>query len=174
MSNYKYYDCRKETVAGCETMVTCSGFSAEKGYEIYLRDATKNAEKMWSHILDVGAKHNIKVIAPGHHRRIEGGFLSYNQDLDWEVNPFQCGLGWQVDLKREDDFIGKKALKKIKEENKVTHKLAGLLINQHGNSRPIEWYNADFYHVFAEVEGKQELVGYVTSAWFSPTQGCNI
>lgn len=174
MSKYKYYDCRKELVAGCDTMVTCSGFSAEKGYEIYLRDATKNAEKMWNHILEVGKKHNIKVIAPGHHRRIEGGFMSYNQDIDWEVSPYQCGLGWQVDLKRTDDFIGKKALKKIHEEGLTTHKLAGLVINANGNSRGIEWYNADFYHVFAEINGKQELVGYVTSAWYSPTQKCNI
>merc|ERR1712079_535477 len=76
-----------------------------------LRGATKNAEKMWNHILDVGEKHNLKVIAPGHHRRIEAGLMSYNQDIDWEVTPYECGLGWQVDLKREDDFIGKKALK---------------------------------------------------------------
>merc|ERR1719203_1080994 len=129
-------------IAGAPCMVTASGFSTELGYEIYLRDATVNAEKMWNHILEVGEKHNLKVIAPGHHRRIEAGLMSYMQDIDWEVNPYQCGLGWQVDLKRTDDFIGKKALKKIKEENLTTHKLAGLLINADGNSRPIEWYNA--------------------------------
>jgi len=99
------------------------------------------------------------------------GLMSYNQDIDWEVNPYECGLGWQVDLKREDDFVGKKALKSIKAKG-VTHKLAGLKINAGGNSRPIEWYNADFYHVFDM--SSRELIGYVTSAWYSPTQGCNI
>jgi len=74
-------------------------------------------------------------------------------------------------LKRKDDFVGKKALAKIKADG-VTHKLAGLLINAAGNSRGIEWYNSDFYHVF-DME-KNELIGYVTSAWYSPTQGCNI
>jgi len=171
MSKMKYYDCIPAKVNGCDVMVTASGFSTELGYEVYLRDATKNAEKMWNHILDVGEKHNLKVIAPGHHRRIEAGLMSYMQDIDWEVNPYECGLGWQVDLKREDDFVGKKALAKIK-ENGVSHKLAGLKINAGGNSRPIEWYNSDFYHVF-DTE-KNELIGYVSSAWYSPTQGCNI
>merc|ERR1712048_1506216 len=71
----------------------------------------------------------------------------------------------------EDDFVGKKALAKIKKEG-VTHKLAGLKINADGNSRGIEWYNSDFYHVF-DLETK-DLIGYVSSAWYSPTQECNI
>ena len=36
--------------------------------------------------------------------------------------------------------------------------------------KPIDWYPSDFYHVH---DGK-ELVGYVTSAWFSPSQNTNI
>jgi len=171
MSKMKYYDCIPAKVNGCDVMVTASGFSTELGYEIYLRDSVVNAEKMWNHILDVGEKHNLKVIAPGHHRRIEAGLMSYMQDIDWEVNPYECGLGWQVDLKRTDNFVGKDALAKIKKEG-VTHKLAGLRINADGNSKGIEWYNSDFYHVFDM--STMELVGYVTSAWFSPTQGCNI
>merc|ERR1712087_870614 len=171
VTKMKYYDMIHAEIAGCPVVISASGFSTELGYEIYLHDATKNAEKMWYTMLDAGEKHHLKVIAPGHHRRIEAGIMSYNQDIDWEINPYECGLGWQVDLKREDDFIGKAALKKIKEAG-VSHKLAGLRINAEGNSRPIEWYNSDFYHVF-DTDTK-ELIGYVTSAWFSPTQGCNI
>lgn len=167
MSQMKYYDCVPVKVNGCDAVVTASGFSTELGYEIYLRDATVNAEKMWSHMLECGTKHHLKVIAPGHHRRIEAGLMSYNQDIDWEVNPYECGMGWQVDLKRDDDFIGKKALAKVNSEG-ATHKLAGLRMG----GKPIEWYNSDFYHVFDKE--KKELVGYVTSAWYSPTQGCNI
>jgi len=165
VNTMKFYDCCWEKINGVDCVVSASGFSAELGYEIYLVDATKNAEKMWNHILEKGQKHNLKVIAPGHHRRIEAGMLSYGADIDIEVNPFECGQGWQVDLKK-DDFIGKKALAKIKAEG-VTHKLAGLRI--HGG-KPIEWYNCDFYHVFSG----DELVGYVTSAWYSPEQECNI
>jgi len=170
-STMKYYDClpmKMPTVDGNEldVMVTASGFSTELGYEIYLRGATRHAESMWNTMLEKGKPHNLKVIAPGHHRRIEAGLMSYGQDIDIEVNPYECGLGWQVDLKREDDFIGKKALAQVKAAG-VTHKLAGLKM---GGS-PIEWYNADFYHVFNK---ETELIGYVSSAWYSATQQCNI
>jgi len=160
----KYYDMIHAEVQGCPVVISASGFSTELGYEIYLQDATKNAEKMWYAMLDAGLKHNLKVIAPGHHRRIEAGLLSYGQDIDIETNPYECGQGWQCDLTK-DAFIGKDALAKIKATG-VTHKLAGLLMG----GLPIEWYAADFYHVFSN----GQLVGYVSSAWFSPTQNSNI
>lgn len=65
----------------------------------------------------------------------------------------------------KDAFIGKDALAKIK-TNGVTHKLAGLKMG----GDPITWYASDFYQVLSA----GELVGYVTSAWYSPTQGSNI
>jgi aminomethyltransferase len=170
IAKLKYYECAwgKLNVGGAEleVCVSSSGFSGEMGYEIYLMNATRDADLLWNHILEKGEKYNLKVPAVAMHSRIEGGMLSYGQDIDLEVNPFECGQGWQVDLKK-DDFVGKKALAKIKAEG-VTHKLAGLLI--HGG-KPIEWYNADFYHVLNEEE---ELIGYVTSAWYSPGQGKNI
>jgi glycine cleavage system aminomethyltransferase T len=119
---------------------------------------------MWNAVLAAGEAHNLRVIAPGHHRRIEAGILSYGQDMDVETNPYECGLGWQVDLSKEE-FIGKAALQKIKDEG-VTHKLAGLRMG----GKDITWYPADFYHVFSD----GELVGFVTSAWFSPEQEANI
>merc|ERR1711920_384093 len=160
----KYYDLLHAQKDDWKCVISASGFSTELGYEIYLHDATKNAEKMWSTMLEAGKKHNLKVIAPGHHRRIEAGLLSYGQDIDIEVNPFECGQGWQVDLTK-DAFVGKDALAKVKKQG-VTHKLAGLRMG----GDPIEWYAADFYHVFSD----GELVGYVTSAWYSPTQQSNI
>jgi len=164
VTKMKYYDMIHAEIAGCPCVISASGFSTELGYEIYLCDATKNAEKMWNTMLDAGLKHNLKVIAPGHHRRIEAGILSYGQDIDIEVNPYECGQGWQVDLTK-DDFIGKKSLAQIKEQG-VSHKLAGLKMG----GLPITWYAADFYHVLS----KGELVGYVTSAWYSPSQQSNI
>ena len=159
-----YYGLMWAEVGGCNVIVSRTGFSTEAGFEIYLFDATRNAEKMWNAVLEAGEAHHLRVIAPGHHRRIEAGILSYGQDMDIEVNPYECGLGWQVDLSK-DDFIGKAALQEIHSQG-VTHKLAGLRMG----GDPITWYPADFYPVF--VDG--ELIGYVTSAWFSPEQESNI
>ena len=159
-----YYGLMWAAVGGCKVLISRTGFSGEAGFEIYLFDATKNAEKMWNAVLAAGEAHNLRVIAPGHHRRIEAGILSHGQDMDVETNPYECGLGWGVDLSK-DDFIGKAALQKIHDEG-VSHKLAGLRIG----GQPITWYPADFYHVFSN----GDLVGYVTSAWFSPMQESNI
>ena len=159
-----YYGLMWAEVGGCKVVISRTGFSAEAGFEIYLFDAIRNAEKMWNAVLAAGEAHNLRVIAPGHHRRIEAGILSYGQDMDVETNPYECGLGWMVDLSKRD-FIGKAALQKIHEEG-VSHKLAGLRMG----GEPITWYPADFYHVFSD----GELVGYVTSAWFSPVQESNI
>lgn len=159
-----YYGLMWAEVGGCKVVISRTGFSAEAGFEIYLFDAIRNAEKMWNAVLAAGEAHNLHVIAPGHHRRIEAGILSYGQDMDVETNPYECGLGWMVDLSKHD-FIGKAALQKIHQEG-VSHKLAGLRMG----GKPITWYPADFYHVFAD----GELVGYVTSAWFSPVQASNI
>lgn len=159
-----YYGVMRGQVGGREVLVSRTGFSAEAGYEIYLFDATKHAEDMWNAVLAAGEEFNLRVIAPGHHRRIEAGILSWGQDMDQEVNPFEVGLSWQVDLSK-DAFIGKEALAKIKAEG-ATHKLCGLRMG----GEPITWYPSDFYHVF---DGKG-LAGYVTSAWYSPAQQSNI
>ena len=160
-----YYGLLKGEVGGCPVIVSCTGFSAEKGYEIYLYDATVNAEKMWNAILAAGEEFNLRVIAPGHHRRIEAGILSWGQDMDQEVNPFEVGLGWQVDFSKER-FIGKAALEQLRD--RVTHKLCGVRMG----GKDITWYPSDYYHVLDADGGK--LVGYITSAWYSPTQESNI
>ena len=88
------------------------------------------------------------------------------QDMDIEDNPYEVRLGWQVDLEK-DDFIGKDALAKIKEKG-VDQRLVGLRLG----GEPIIWYNEDFYLVKDNDTG--ENTGYVTSAFWSPTQESNI
>ena len=100
-------------------------------------------------------------------RRLEAGILSYGQDLDIENNPYEVRLGWQVDLDKKADFIGKQALAKIKQEG-VSQRLVGLRMG----GEPITWYNEDFYLVKDKDSGDD--VGYVTSAFWSPNQGSNI
>src|SRR5690625_4288595 len=136
-----YYGLLESTINGCDVIISRTGFSGEEGYEIYLYDASVNAERLWNHLLEAGKPHNLGVIAPGHIRRIEAGILSYGQDMDIETNPYQVGLGWQVDLNKTE-FVGKEALARIKSEG-VSSKLAGLKFG----GKQIDWYPADFYHV---------------------------
>jgi glycine cleavage system aminomethyltransferase T len=161
-----YYGLMESELKRCKVVVSQTGFSTEKGYEIFLFDATENAETLWHAVLEAGEEFNLKVIAPGHIRRIEAGILSYGQDMDIETNPYQVGLDWQVDLDKEA-FVGKEALQRIVAEG-VSHKLAGIRMG----GEVIDWYPADFYLVYDEAG--EQAVGYITSAFYSPTQGCNI
>ena len=92
------------------SIISQTGFTGEKGYEIYLRDATLHAEDMWNAVLEAGKPHQLKVIAPAHHRRVAAGILSWGQDMDAETLPFQVNLGYQVPRKKEADYVGKAAL----------------------------------------------------------------
>ncbi len=162
-----YYGLLREELNGHPVTISRTGFSAEVGFEIYLHDATLHADDVWPHILENGEEFNLGVIAPSHIRRLEAGILSYGQDMDIETNPFEVRLGWQVDLDKKGDFIGKDALRKIKAEG-VNQRLAGLQLG----GEPITWYNEDFYLV-KDSESCDD-VGYVTSAFWSPNLGSNI
>ena len=161
-----YYHLIHDTLNGHAVTISRTGFSAEVGFEIYLHDAMLRADDVWPYILEQGEEFNLRVIAPSHIRRLEAGILSYGQDMDIENNPFEVRLGWQVDLTKRD-FIGKEALAKIKEDG-VQQRLVGLKVG----GEPIVWYNEDFYLV-KDVDSGDD-VGYVTSAFWSPTLESNI
>ena len=160
-----YYGLMHAKLGRLNVVISRTGFSGEVGYEIYLRDATRHADEMWRAVKKAGEPFNLKVIAPSHIRRLEAGILSYGQDMDIETNPFEVGLGWQVDFTK-DEFIGKAALQDIKKKG-VKQKLVGLTM---GGS-PITWYNEDFWYVTSR-SGQE--VGYITSAFWSPTHNTNI
>ena len=162
-----YYGLVHDELNGRKVTISRTGFSAEVGFEIYLHDATLHADDVWPYILEQGREFNLRVIAPSHIRRLEAGILSYGQDMDIENNPYEVRLGWQVDLDKKSDFIGKDALREIK-QNGVQQRLVGLKLG----GEPITWYNEDFYLVKDRENGDD--VGYVTSAFWSPSNGSNI
>jgi aminomethyltransferase len=165
----KYYKLWQTQIDGMGVVISRTGFSGEVGYEVYLRNATYDADRLWETLLEAGEEFNIKVIAPGHIRRIEAGIQSYRQDMDIETNPFEVRLGWQVELDRKpDDYVGKEALARISEQG-VKRTQVGLLID---TESPITWYNADFWLVYNQNHDKQ--IGYITSAFYSPKMGQNI
>jgi glycine cleavage system aminomethyltransferase T len=98
-----YYGLLEAEIGGSSVLISQSGFTGEKGYEIYVRDALKNSEIIWYAVLAAGKKHGLEVIAPAHHRRIAAGILSWGQDMDFETSPFQVNLGYQVPRNKEAD-----------------------------------------------------------------------
>jgi glycine cleavage system aminomethyltransferase T len=160
-------------VSGRDVIVSQTGFTGEKGYEIYLKDATLHAEELWYTVLSVGEKHKLRVIAPAHHRRIAAGILSWGQDFDQETLPFQCNLAYQVPRNKEADYIGKERLEQARAEIEAGNPPFALTMVglEFGGSAVTDYAN-DFWLISSEPGGK--AVGYVTSPWFSPELNTNI
>ncbi len=160
----RYYWLREVELDGIPLIVSRTGWSSELGYEIYLRDGSYG-DALWERIMAVGMPFGLK---PGHTssiRRIEGGMLSYHADADINTNPFELGLDRLVNLDIEVDFIGKEALRRIKETG-VSRKQIGLIID----GEPLQGPNTSYWPI--KVNG--EDVGKVTSAVYSPRLGQNI
>lgn len=162
-----YYGLWQTTLKGMDIVISRTGFSAEVGYEVYLRNATENADLLWDTLIEAGEEFNIRVIAPGHIRRIEAGILSYGQDMDMETNPYEVGLDRLVHLDK-GDFVGRDALTRIWARG-VSRKLVGIIMGGHH----IRWYNSDFWLVYP-AERQDAPIGYVTSAFYSPKLDSNI
>jgi aminomethyltransferase len=167
-----YYGLMEAKVGGRDCIISQTGFTGEKGYEIYLKNATLYADDMWNAVLEAGKKHNLRVIAPAHHRRIAAGILSWGQDLDAETYPFQCNLGYQVPRKKTADYIGKEALELMRAKMESGDKpYANQLVGFKLGGKPIEEYAPDFWLIS---EDGSTPVGYLTSPWYSPELGTNI
>ncbi len=164
ITELRYYWLREYELDGIPLIVSRTGWSSELGYELYLLDGSKGDE-LWEKIMAAGAPFGLQ---PGHTstiRRIEGGMLSYHADMDINTNPYELGLDRLVELDMEADFIGKAALKRIRETG-VSRKQVGLVIDGPALAGP----NSRFWAL--EKDGKQ--VGKVTSAVFSPRLEQNI
>ena len=177
--NMPFYGLAEAKVGGRSVVISQSGFSGEAGFEIYLRESTLYAEDMWNAVLEAGKKHNLMVIAPAHHRRIQAGILSWGQDMDNQHNPFQCNLGYQVSLsgkgewKKTSDYVGKQALEKMKAEIKAGKKPYKLqLVGLELGGKPIDDYAPDFW-LISNADGG-DPVGFITSPWWHPEKKTNI
>ncbi|MGB5936678.1 MAG: glycine cleavage T C-terminal barrel domain-containing protein, partial [Ornithinimicrobium sp.] len=160
-------------INGCDVIVSQTGFSGEKGYEIYLYDATLHAEKMWNAVLEAGKAHQLMVVAPAHHRRIAAGILSWGQDIDVETLPFQTNLAYQVPRAKEAHYIGKQALEAAREAIEAGNPpFSMVMVGLKLGGQPITDYAPDFWLISKTSAG--EPVGYVTSPWWSPELETNI
>ena len=56
-----YYGIIHDTLNGHDVTISRTGFSAEVGFEIYLRDAMLYADDVWPHILEQGEEFNLRV-----------------------------------------------------------------------------------------------------------------
>lgn len=160
----KYYWHRELELDGIPLLVSRTGWSSELGYEIYLRDSAYG-DALWERIMVAGMAFGLK---PGHTssiRRIEGGMMSYHADADIKTNPYELGLDRLVNFDIEADFIGKAALRRIRDQG-VSRIQVGVIID----GAPMKGPNTTFWAITRD--GTE--IGKVTSAVYSPRLERNI
>ncbi len=163
-ADLKYYRFMEYDWNGTTLVISRTGWSSELGYEIFLTDGSKGDE-LWDMLMNVGGPMGLY---PGHTssiRRIEGGMLSYQADVNLDNNPYEIGMDRLVDLDMDADFVSKAALKRIKAEG-VSQRQVGIVID----GPALVGSNDEKWPVL--VDGAH--VGMVTSAIHSPRLDQNI
>ncbi len=141
---------------GQEVLISRSGYTAEDGFEIYLRP--QSASELWDTILEIGSEFNLTACGLGARDilRIEAGYPLYGYEIDDKMDPLTAGLSWAVKFNKE--FMGKSALLKLKEA-KIKNKRVGFLMLK----RAVARYGYKIYY-------QDKPIGSVTSGTFSPNK----
>jgi glycine cleavage system T protein (aminomethyltransferase) len=116
---FPYYTFREDVeIAGIPVFMTRLGYTAELGYELWV-DAGRALE-LWDAVVEAGEPQGMRIIGMVALDlfRIEGGFIIGGVEYDPTVSPYECGLGWSVDLDK-GDFQGKEALARDKESTQL-------------------------------------------------------
>jgi aminomethyltransferase len=151
-----YYHGRESEIIGHAGIISRTGYTGEDGCELIVpADAALElweklyaaAEKVGGTAAGLGARDTL---------RLEAGMPLYGHELNDEIDPFQAGLAFAVNLK-DRSFPGRDALLKLRDATSRPFRAGWLLA---GKRVPREGY--------AVLSGGKS-VGHVTSGTFSPT-----
>ena len=146
-----------------QLVVARSGYSKQGGFEIYLDDSRLGTE-LWDTLWTAGQGLDVAPGCPNLIERIEGGLLSYGNEMTRNNNPLEINLDRFCTLDGRIDYIGRSALEKIS-RNGPTQRIRGLLFDG-GPCPPC----GSPWPVYAS----GSPVGYVTSAIWSPRLERNV
>ena len=157
VEDMEYYTFKKMKVAGCDAILSITGYTGSGGCEIYA--ANEDGDKLWKALWEAGGEYGLKNIGLGARDtlRLEKGFCLYGNDIDDTTSPIEGGLGWITKFAEGKDFIDRALMEKQKAEG-VTRKLVGFRMIDRGIPR-------HGYKIAAAGGGE---IGHVTSGTMSP------
>jgi dimethylsulfoniopropionate demethylase len=148
---------------GTRQLIARSGYSRQGGFEIYLEGAHLGGD-LWDMVWEAGQQYNLAPGCPNLIERIEGGLLSYGNEMTRENNPLEIGLEKYCSLDGTVDYIGREALENIAKKG-PDHKIYGVLFDTPSCptcSKP--WL----------IKRDDVELGQITSGIYSPRLGKNI
>ena len=136
VSVLKNYKCMQTTVDGMDVVVSRTGWSSGEGFEIYPL-SSDYCVPIWEKLERLGEKYNLRVVGAVMHRAIERGVTDIGYYMNSEMNALEDLSNKFVHLDSDNDFIGKEALLKIR-DNGVQRKGVGLLFES--DVPRMEWF----------------------------------
>jgi aminomethyltransferase len=145
--------------AGCDAVISATGYTGERGYEVYL--PAERVRAAWESIMASGARHGVKAVGLGARDslRLEAAMPLYGHELSDDTTPLDAGLGKFVDFTKPG-FVGRDALLAIREQGGPARRLACVEMVERG---PVPRQGCALHAPGGEA------VGAVTSGIMSPT-----
>lgn len=144
-------------VAGIDCLISRTGYTGEDGFELFC--AWNKTKPLWEAIMNqkvppcgLGARDTL---------RLEASLPLSGSDMNLTTTPFEGGFGWVVKIDKASDFVGKEALKRLKDNPRkklVCFEMVGRGIPRHE----------------MEIAKDGKIIGVVTSGAYGPTVLKNI
>ncbi|MDP5216451.1 dimethylsulfoniopropionate demethylase [Ruegeria sp. 2205SS24-7] len=103
---------------GRDLAVARSGYSKQGGFEIYV-EGGEIGMPLWNALFAAGEDLQVRAGCPNLIERIEGGLLSYGNDMTDDNTPHECGLGRFCNTHTAIGCIGRDALLRVAKEGPV-------------------------------------------------------
>lgn len=144
-------------LCGTDMMISRTGYSGERGYELYMRDHEVVA--VWEELLEHAGPLGIRPVSFGGLEmvHIESGLMAYGAEATEENTPWEVDMGWAVS-RNKGDFRGKEAVFALEGKEKV--RFYGIVAD-----------HDDVVEHYAELSIDGENVGYVTTPAYSRRLG---
>jgi glycine cleavage system aminomethyltransferase T/glycine/D-amino acid oxidase-like deaminating enzyme len=157
--NFKFGYGKNITLNSVNVWAQRLSYVGELGFELYIE--IKDAKEIYNLITSNGEQ--FKLSHCGAHAmdtmRMESGFLHWGHDISPEENQYQAGLNFAISYKKPFDFIGKKALEKIKLD-KIDRRFGMFVLKESKPGFPLLLHEEPIY-----LEDK--IIGKTTSGNYS-------
>ncbi len=148
---------------GRKLVVARSGYSKQGGFEVYV-EGSDIGMPLWNALIEAGKDMDVYAGGPNLIERIEGGLLSYGNDMTDDNTPHECGLGKFCNTQTAIGCVGRDALLRVSKEGPV-QQVRPIAIE----GKPVPPCT-DYWPLLAD--GKK--VGRVSSAAWSPNFNTNV
>jgi len=168
-AEFPFMSMKEGHIGGLPARIFRISFTGELSYEINV--AARHGLALWTHLMKAGKPHGITPYGTEamHVLRAEKGFIIVGQETDGSVTPHDLGMNWIVS-KTKSDFIGKRALARETMAYDNRKQLVGLLCSEPSTVIP------EGAHAVLDPDQPMpmEMLGQVTSSYFSPNCGRSI